>query len=101
MASDTQPSLQRRLYRVEYRDKGETQELGRVSDILPHPTSLAPWVSRLLMEGRTGEVVLIEEETEQVVARHSLRRPSRWYQPQASAGLQRRPLPKRLGGSSG
>jgi hypothetical protein len=43
-----------------------------------HPTSLSPFVSRLLMIGEKGLVVLVDEATVGDVARHDLARGPRW-----------------------
>ena len=48
--------------------------LGRVPDAYPHWTTLRPFLSRLLRNGeQRGEIVLIDEGTGAVVARHFVR----------------------------
>jgi hypothetical protein len=42
--------------------------------VAPHPATLAPFVSRLLLDGATGEVVLVDEATGKDVACHRLDR---------------------------
>jgi hypothetical protein len=63
-----------RWYRIEHRTGDDVASLGRVADLTPHPASLTPFVSRLLLDGRTGVVVLVDEATGVEVARHELRR---------------------------
>lgn len=65
----------RRWFRVEYRDGAGVRPLGRLPDVPPHPATLAPFVSRLLLDGQQGGVlVLVEEATGADVARHPLDR---------------------------
>jgi hypothetical protein len=63
-----------RWFRIEHRTGDGVTSLGRAADLFPHPTALAPFVSRLLMAGATGLVVLVDEATGGDVARHDLRR---------------------------
>jgi hypothetical protein len=64
-----------RWFRIEHRTEEGVTALGRAPDLFPHPTALAPWVSRLLLAGATGGlVVLVDEATGGEVARHDLRR---------------------------
>jgi hypothetical protein len=65
--------LGHRPFRVEHRDRGERRVLGRVEGVFPHHTALAPYVARLLLDGASGEVVLVDEATEAVAARRILR----------------------------
>ena len=74
MASGLRRIIERRWFRVELRGADGPRLLGYVPDVRPHPSSLTPFVSRLLMEGITvGEVVLIDEATGQDVARRHVR----------------------------
>jgi hypothetical protein len=64
---------ERHWYRVEHRGANEPRLLGYVADVVPHPASLVPFVSRLLRDGATeGEVVLVDDHTGADVARQSL-----------------------------
>jgi hypothetical protein len=75
MASGRQRIMERRWFRVELRGADGPRLLGYVPDVRPHPASLTPFVSRLLLEGiAVGEVVLIDEATGQDVARRHVRR---------------------------
>jgi hypothetical protein len=62
-----------RWYRVEHRTDTSVRSLGLIADVFPHPTTLAPFASRLVADGQTGELVLIDETTETVVARQDRR----------------------------
>ncbi len=55
-------------------DRGER---GEVADAPHHPSALDPWASRLRREGGTGELVLVEQETGEPVARRDLLVPAR------------------------
>jgi hypothetical protein len=67
-----------RWYRVEHHDGDQIRALDRIADVYPHRTTLTPFLSRLLQMGtRGGELVLIEETTEQTVARIAVRSPRR------------------------
>jgi hypothetical protein len=69
-----------RWYRVEHRDGGGVAHLGRVADVFPHSSALAPFVSVLLRTGAAGgTLVLVDEQDGRDVARRAVRRP-RWYQ---------------------
>ncbi len=59
-------------YRIEHRVGNRVTVLGRVADVTRHVSTLDPWLSRLLLEGAAGELVLIEEATGAVIARRSL-----------------------------
>jgi hypothetical protein len=61
-----------RWHRIEHRTGDAVTSLGRVADLAPHRTTLAPFVSRLLMDGETGIVVMVDESTGDDVARHDL-----------------------------
>ncbi|HEY7031952.1 MAG TPA: hypothetical protein VH482_11515 [Thermomicrobiales bacterium] len=63
-----------RWHRIEHRTGDVVTPLGRVADLARHRTTLAPFVSRLLLDGQTGVVVLVDEATGADVARHDLRR---------------------------
>jgi hypothetical protein len=58
----------RPYYRIDLRRGGDVIPLGRVSNVSPHPASLASVVSRLIMDGESGLVVLVDEESERDVA---------------------------------
>jgi hypothetical protein len=62
-----------RWYRVEHRDGDRVRSLGRLPDVTPHAATLAPFASRLVQTGATGELVLVEETSGTVVARQPLR----------------------------
>lgn len=59
-------------YRIEHRVGNRVTVLGRVADVTRHVSTLDPWLSRLLLEGAAGELVLVEEATGAVIARRSL-----------------------------
>jgi hypothetical protein len=63
-----------RWYRVVHLSGGTGRPLGRLVDVAPHPASLAPFVSRLLLDGAAGEVVLVEEATRRILVRYDLGR---------------------------
>jgi hypothetical protein len=60
-------------YRVEHRDRGECRMLGHAEGVFPHHSTLAPYVACLLLDGASGEVALVDEATDAVVARRILR----------------------------
>jgi hypothetical protein len=72
MSTDEENGRSRHWYHVELRTGDEVRDLGHVPDAFPHHDSLTPFVSRLLREGATGEVILIDDESGQVVARRRL-----------------------------
>jgi hypothetical protein len=85
-----QGNQRRRSYRVEHRGN-VVRVLASVTDVYPHFTTLDPYVSRLASEGASGEVVLIDEATENVVARcpvdtASRKRAVRWRKQDALGG---------------
>jgi hypothetical protein len=57
-----------RSFRVELRSD-ETRILDRVEGVFPQFRTLDPYASRLIQDGEEGELVLIDEATDQVVAR--------------------------------
>jgi hypothetical protein len=57
-----------RSYRIELR-ADETRILDRVEGVFPQFRTLDPYASRLIQEGEEGELLLIDEATDQVVAR--------------------------------
>jgi len=61
-----------RWYLVVHVAGGTHRSLGRLAGVPAHPATLAPFVSRLLLDGAAGEVVLVEEATRRVVVRHDL-----------------------------
>jgi hypothetical protein len=67
-----------RRYRVEHRDGDDTRPLGEIADAVPHRSALDPWASQLRREGGTGELVLIDKGTDELVARQDLTTPPTW-----------------------
>jgi hypothetical protein len=65
-------------YRVELRDGDETRPLGELADAVPHRSALDPWASQLRRQGGTGELVLIDKGTQELVARQDLTTPPSW-----------------------
>ena len=68
-----------RVYRVEHRVKGlEPVVLAVIENVFPHHDTLTQFVSRLLNEQAdkplTGELVLVEDATDKVLARRDLGR---------------------------
>ena len=68
-----------RKFRVEHRVAGNDPEiLARIRNVFPHHDTLTQYVSRLLTERDAdqllGELVLVDEETDEVLARRDLRR---------------------------
>ena len=57
-----------RSYRVELRSD-HTRVLDRVEGVFPQFRTLDPYASRLIQEGEEGELLLIDEATDQIVAR--------------------------------
>jgi hypothetical protein len=62
-----------KIYRVEFWDE-TVKVLDRLRGVFPQFRTLDPFVSRLLQEGAEGEVVLIDDETDEVVARQKVAR---------------------------
>jgi hypothetical protein len=65
-------------YRIELREGDETRPLGEVTCTVPHRSVLDPWASRLRREGGTGELVMIDKGTEELVAYQDLAAVPRW-----------------------
>jgi hypothetical protein len=68
-----------RVFRVEHRGIGtETVVLAKIRNVFAHHDTLTQYVSRLLNECGTvppaGELVLVDDDTEAVLARRDLRR---------------------------
>ena len=57
-----------RPFRIELRNE-VSRILDRVEGVFPQFRTLDPYASRLLQDGEEGELVLIDETTDQVVAR--------------------------------
>jgi hypothetical protein len=58
-----------RWYRVEHHAGDQVRALDRIPDVYAHHSTLTPFRSRLLLAGiREGELVLIDEATERIVA---------------------------------
>jgi hypothetical protein len=67
-----------RWYRVEHRHRGRERFLGRISEVVPSPFTLDPFLSRLLRAGvEHGELALVDGATGFVVARRLVRMPRR------------------------
>jgi hypothetical protein len=76
---DWPPEEAQRSYRVELRAEGaETVVLARVRNVFPHHDTLTQYVSRLLQERGSeplqGELVLVDDDTNSVLARRDLGR---------------------------
>lgn len=69
------PTSERRtgIFRIELWNDG-IQVIDRVEGAFPQYRTLDPFVSRLVQDGRHGEVVLIDDETGKIVARRKLAR---------------------------
>jgi hypothetical protein len=61
-----------RAFRVELQNDA-TRILDRVEGGFPQFRTLDPYASRLIQEGEQGELVLIDEATELIVARKTVR----------------------------
>ena len=74
-------------YRIEHRRLGEAAFILAFADDARRPqTALAPRADRLLAVGEAGEVVLVDQATEEVVARRLLLRfPKRRFSPPVEA----------------
>jgi hypothetical protein len=59
-------------YRVEHRTAGEVKTLGLLADVAPHHATLAPFASRLVQNGASGELVLVDASTGTEVARQDV-----------------------------
>jgi hypothetical protein len=66
---------QSRNYRVEYQERDQSILIDRVKDVAEHFTALDPYISRLQDMGSHGALVLIHDETGNVVARRHLVHP--------------------------
>jgi hypothetical protein len=60
-----------RRFRVEHRHQGTTHALGRVEDGFAHFSALDPYLAHLPPDA-TGQIVLVDEATGEVVARRYL-----------------------------
>lgn len=65
------------LYRIEHWQSSTTTVMGVITDEKPHPRTLDPFLSRLLLDQRSGSVVLVNEATGGIVARRQVTRPTR------------------------
>lgn len=63
-----------RWFRVEHRDDLGHHDLGRVPDVFATHHALTPFLAQLVLDGATGEVVLIDEASGIDVARRFLDR---------------------------
>lgn len=69
-------------YRVEHAEEGEVSVLGTLTNVTPHHTALDVFLTPLLRRGATGELRLIDEATDRVIARRTVRQ-----YPESSRGL--------------
>jgi hypothetical protein len=70
MSSD-RPTATR--YRVEYHEGSTVHCLGSDLDAAPHHSSLEPFIIHLLRQGMDGMLHLIDETTEELIARRRIR----------------------------
>jgi hypothetical protein len=70
------PAKADRRFRVEYRRADEVLVLARVTRVFPHHSTLQPYLTRLVWDGASGEVVLVDEATGADVARRRLAVPA-------------------------
>ena len=56
-------------YRVELHRDGEIRVLGRMTHARAHFRTLDPFLSQLTREGATGWLLLVDERTNEIVAR--------------------------------
>ncbi|HEY8447357.1 MAG TPA: hypothetical protein VIL01_09630 [Thermomicrobiales bacterium] len=75
---DWSPPATRRRYRIEHRLGDETRPLGEIEGEPAHPSALDPWASRLRREGGTGQLILVDAETGEELARQDLERRASW-----------------------
>ena len=61
-----------RRFRVEHRGADGVRVLARVAGVFPHWSTLVPYASRLLMDGATGAVVLLDDVNGEIVATYAL-----------------------------
>jgi hypothetical protein len=74
LISAHQHRADRPTYRIEHRTKGTARIIARTSDVHARHSELSDHAARLISEGMTGELVLVEEATGVEVARRALRR---------------------------
>jgi hypothetical protein len=84
-----------RRFRVEHRAHGQTRVVGEVAGVAAHHQSLALFAARLVGEGATGTVVLVDAASGQAVARRRLptrgqARPDRLRPPTPSGSVAKR-----------
>ena len=60
-------------YRIEHHEGAAVRTLGELADVPAHHATLEPFVGRLLLEGRRGEVWLVESATGVRVVRRRVR----------------------------
>mgnify|MGYP000026377090 CR=1 FL=1 len=77
-----------RAFLVEHRIEDETRPLGEMTDQRPSVFALDAWASRLRHSGATGELVLVDKGTGELVARVDLAAPPRFH----ASTRQRAPL---------
>jgi hypothetical protein len=73
LISAHQHRTDRPTYRIEHRTGGTTRIIARTSDVHARHAELSHHAARLIAEGATGELVLVEETTGTEVARRVLR----------------------------
>jgi len=85
-------------YRVEHRGSDGVHVLGHVVGVFLHWTTLVPYASRLLREGATGCLILVDDATDEVVATYQLASGGRSHSVFGSRS--RRPEPRNPGNRS-
>jgi hypothetical protein len=70
--TDTPKRHDRRRYRIEHWNGSSVCVLDIIGDLIVNQGSLTPYVARLILDGASGEVVLIDDRTEKIIARHIL-----------------------------
>ena len=68
-------------YRIEHRRPCRTTVLAVLTTAKLHLRDLDPFLSRLLLEGKTGWVVLVDEATGEAVLRRRVKPPGTRYRP--------------------
>ena len=63
-------------FRVEHYDGEAVRQLGTLTDVAPHHSSIDPYLGDLLRAGSAGQLRLINETTGEVVTRRRVRRPA-------------------------
>jgi len=79
-AAETYPPAPRR-FRIEHRRKGQITVLGVVVGTRPHVRDLDPYVSRIVLDGTGGAVVVVDETTGKDVVRRRPQPPRHFRTP--------------------